>query len=151
MKSAEALRERAKTLRQDTYSSSELLYMDGTVDLDRVNELMAEFAQSELLSALAEMTRKLEQKTAGLRVITEQAVRYRDEREALKAELEEAQRALRQSNNALRNLIKESEYNRTGLLPTPEQLDKSQAWWLTNATELASWDRAALHKETTND
>ena len=51
---------------------------------------------------------------------------------------------LEKARNALRNLIKESEYSRTGKLPSPEELDKTELWWLTNATELASWDKREL-------
>lgn len=53
------------------------------------------------------------------------------------------------ARNALRNLIVQSEYNRTGKLPTSEDLDHSETWWLTFATELHSWDkrRAALSVE----
>ena len=48
---------------------------------------------------------------------------------------------LQKARNALRNLIMESEYSRTGKLPTSAELDKAETWWLTNATEMHSWDK----------
>ena len=41
---------------------------------------------------------------------------------------------------ALRNLLIESFYSRTGNLPSSEQLDKDQVWWLTYATDPHTWD-----------